>query len=82
MLCLELYHYRTGIWHAVCIKDTENNVLDFLNSQSPNAGIDAELTSSEAIGNKKFELMFKQLVDSNALAKLQHDGFVRVYLVF
>ncbi len=76
MLCLELYRYRADIRHAVCIKDLESNVLGFLNSQPPDAGIDAELTSSEAIGNKNFGLMLKQLVDLDALAKLQQDGFV------
>jgi hypothetical protein len=76
MLCLELYRYRADIRDAVCIKDLECNVLDFLNSQPPDAGVDAELTSSEAIGNTKFGLMLEQLVDSDALAKLQQDGFV------
>ena len=75
MLCLELYRYRADIRDAVCIKDLECNVLDFLNSQPPDAGVDAELTSSEAIGNKKFGIMLEQLVDSDALAKLQQDGF-------
>lgn len=76
MLCLELYRNRADIRHAVCIKDLESNVLDFLNSQPPDTGKDAELTSSEAIGDEKFGLILKQLVDSDALAKLQQDGFV------
>ncbi len=75
MLCLELYRYRADIRHAVCIRNLESNVLDFLNSQPPDAGIDAELTSSEAIGDEKFGLILKR-VDSDALAKLQRDGFV------
>ena len=76
MLCLELYRNRADIRHVVCIKDLESNVLDFLNSQPPDTGKDAELTSSEAMGDDKFGLILKQLVDSDALAKLQQDGFV------
>ena len=76
MLCLEMYRYRADIRHAVCIKDLESNVLDFLNIQPPDAGVDAELTSSDAIGNTEFGIMLKHLVDSDALAKLQQDGFV------
>ncbi len=75
MLCLELYRHRSDIRHAVCIKDLESNVLDFLNSQPPDAGIDAEITSSEAIGETKFGLILKR-IDSDALDKLQRDGFV------
>ncbi|KAL3809079.1 hypothetical protein ACHAXA_007864 [Cyclostephanos tholiformis] len=76
MLCLELYRHRAYIRRVVCIKDLESNVLDFLNGQPPDSGIDAEFTSSEAIGDEKFGSTLKQQLDSDALAKLQKDGFV------
>lgn len=76
MLCLEIYRYRADIQHAVCLNDLESNVLDFLNSRPPDVGIDAEFTSCEVIGNEKFGLLLKKVVNSDALEKLQREGFV------
>jgi hypothetical protein len=64
MLCLELYRYRAHIQHDVCLNDLESNVLDFLNSQPPDVGIDADLTSSEVIGNKKFGLLLIRVINT------------------
>lgn len=75
MLCLELYRYRADIQHAVCLNNLESNVLDFLNSRPPDVGIDAEFTSCEVIGNEKFGLLLKKLVNSDALEKLQREGY-------
>lgn len=56
-------------------KGLEANVLDYMNSQPPCPGADAELTSSEAIGSKRFGDVLESL-DSDALYKLQHEGYV------
>jgi hypothetical protein len=39
-------------------------------------GIDADLTSSKVIGNEKFGLLLKRVVNSKALEQLQHEGYV------
>ena len=56
-------------------KGLEANVLDYMNSQPPCPGADAELTSSETIGSKRFGDVLDRL-DSYALSKLQHEGYV------
>ena len=66
MLCLELYRYRAHIQHDVCLNDLESNVLDFLNSRPTDVGIDADLTSSEVIGNEKFGLLLKRVINTKA----------------
>ncbi len=64
LLCLELYRLQTGINDEVCVKDLKINVLNFLNSKPPDPGMDAELTSSKALGSKKLGSLLNRFVDS------------------
>ena len=72
---MELYRHKKDIQNVVDCKGLEANVLDYMNSQPPCPGADAELTSSEAIGSKRFGDVLESL-DSDALYKLQHEGYV------
>ena len=72
---LELYRHKKDIQNVVDCKGLEANVLDYMNSQPPCPGADAELTSSEAIGRKRFGNVLDRL-NSDALSKLQHEGYV------
>lgn len=75
-LCLEMYRHRDDIQNVVNIGGLETNVLEYMNSRPPCPGMDAELTSSDAIGRDRFGPLLDQLIDSSALLKLQNDGYV------
>lgn len=51
-------------------------MLDYMNSQPPDPGMDAELSSSKTIGNKNMDSLLNRLIDSSSLTELQQDGFV------
>ena len=75
-LCLEIYKYRNDIRGVVSMDHLRENVLDYLNSQPPDPGFDAELTSSEAIGNDGLGALLDDVIDSDCMSKLEKDGFV------
>ena len=75
-LCLEIYKYRDNIRGVISMDHLRENVLDYLNSQPPDPGTDAEITSSEAIDNDGIGAILDDVVDRSKLEKLKHDGFV------
>lgn len=76
-LCLELYKYRNDIRDVVSIDGLKQNVLDYLNSQPPDPGMDAELNAAcRAVGNEKFGMLLDDMIDGESLRKFQRDGFV------
>ena len=75
-LCLEIYKYRDNIRGVISMDHLRENVLDYLNSQPPDPGTDAEITSSEAIGNDGIGAILDDVVDRSKLEKLEDDGFV------
>eukprot|EP00563_Minutocellus_polymorphus_P018905 CAMPEP_0197726020 /NCGR_PEP_ID=MMETSP1434-20131217/12696_1 /TAXON_ID=265543 /ORGANISM="Minutocellus polymorphus, Strain CCMP3303" /LENGTH=478 /DNA_ID=CAMNT_0043311811 /DNA_START=91 /DNA_END=1527 /DNA_ORIENTATION=+ len=75
-LCLEVYKHRDEIRGVVSMEHLRYNVLDYLNSQPPDPGKDAELTSSQAIGNDQLGALLDKVVDSECLSKLERDGYV------
>lgn len=75
-LCLEIYKYRDNIRGVISMDHLRENVLDYLNSQPPDPGTDAEITSSEAIGNDGIGAILDEVVDRSKLEKLENDGFV------
>lgn len=75
-LCLEIYKYRDDIKGVVSIGNLKESVLTHLNSLPPEPGFDADLTSSEAIGNPELGSLIDRVVDLEALRKLFEEGFV------
>lgn len=75
-LCLEIYKYRDDMRGVVSMDHLRENVLDYLNSQPPDPGTDAELSSSEAIGNDRLGALLDDAIDSECISKLERDGFV------
>mmetsp|Transcript_18620 Transcript_18620/g.37724 ORF Transcript_18620/g.37724 Transcript_18620/m.37724 type:complete len:493 (-) Transcript_18620:77-1555(-) len=75
-LCLEIYKYRDDMRGVVSMDHLRENVLDYLNSRPPDPGADAELTSSEAIGNDRLGALLDDAVDSECISKLERDGYV------
>ena len=75
-LCLEIYKYRDNIRGVISMDHLRENVLDYLNSQPPDPGTDAEITNSEAIGNDWIGAILDDVVDRSKLEKLEKDGFV------
>jgi hypothetical protein len=76
MLCLEIYKYRNDIKGVVSVGNLKESALSYLNSLPPDPGFDADLTSSEAIGNPELGSLIDRLVDFEALRKLSEEGFV------
>lgn len=75
-LCMEIYKYRDDMKGVVSMEDLRHNVVEYLNSLPPDPGFDADLTSSEAIGDPQLGRLINRLVDAEALRNLSRDGFV------
>ena len=67
MLCLELYRHRVQLRTVVHTEGLESNVLSYMNSRPPDPGMDAELTSSAAIGSHRFGTLLEEMVDGKKL---------------
>ena len=79
MLCVELHKNRDKFQNVVAIDGLKENVVDYLTSQqTPDPGMDAELTSFEAIGNVKLGVLLDDIIDEESLTKLQRDGYVTI----